>query len=138
MKKFISVLASVAVLASVLAACGNGANNTGNTAPVETSTPSESQTTSLSGTISTNGSTSMEKVISSLIEAFTEKNPDVTITYDATGSGTGITAAQEGTTDIGLSSRKLKDEETAAGLDGPSLPWMALPLSSTTTTLSLI
>jgi len=57
----------------------------------------------------------MEKVIASLIEAFTAENPGVTITYDATGSGSGITAASEGSADIGLSSRALKDSET--GLD---------------------
>ncbi|MCD7749793.1 MAG: phosphate ABC transporter substrate-binding protein [Oscillospiraceae bacterium] len=70
----------------------------------------------LSGTISTNGSTSMEKVIAALIESFTIYNPNVTITYDATGSGTGITAVTEGSTDIGLSSRNLKDAEAEAGL----------------------
>ncbi|MCC8181661.1 MAG: phosphate ABC transporter substrate-binding protein [Clostridiales bacterium] len=66
----------------------------------------------LSGTVSTNGSTSMEKVMSILIEAFEEQYPNVTVTYDATGSGAGITAATEGSADIGLASRNLKDEET--------------------------
>ncbi|MCD8367271.1 MAG: phosphate ABC transporter substrate-binding protein [Clostridiales bacterium] len=66
----------------------------------------------LSGTVSTNGSTSMEKVMSILIEAFEEEYPNVTVTYDATGSGSGITAATEGSADIGLASRNLKDEET--------------------------
>ncbi|MCD8142297.1 MAG: phosphate ABC transporter substrate-binding protein [Clostridiales bacterium] len=66
----------------------------------------------LSGTVSTNGSTSMEKVMSILIEAFEEEYPNVTVTYDATGSGAGITAATEGSADIGLASRNLKDEET--------------------------
>ena len=69
----------------------------------------------LSGTVATNGSTSMEKVIAALSEAFMAKNPDVVVTYDATGSGAGITAATDGTTDIGLSSRNLNTEET--GLD---------------------
>jgi len=69
----------------------------------------------VSGTVSTSGSTSMEKVIASLIEAFTAENPDVTITYDATGSGAGITAVKEGISDIGLSSRELRASET--GLD---------------------
>ncbi|MCD8086968.1 MAG: phosphate ABC transporter substrate-binding protein [Oscillospiraceae bacterium] len=79
-------------------------------------TAETTETVELSGTISTNGSTSMEKVIAALIESFTAENPGVTITYDATGSGTGITAVTEGSTDIGLSSRNLKDEETEAGL----------------------
>jgi phosphate transport system substrate-binding protein len=66
----------------------------------------------LSGTISTNGSTSMEKVVGSLSEAFMSENPGVTITYDATGSGTGIECASNGSADIGLASRALKDGET--------------------------
>ena len=70
----------------------------------------------LSGTVATNGSTSMEKVIGILSEQFMEDNKDVTITYDATGSGTGIEAAANGTCDIGLASRDLKDAEVEKGL----------------------
>lgn len=66
----------------------------------------------LSGTVALNGSTSVEKVIGALSEAFTEKNPDVKVTYDPTGSGSGISAVSNETTDIGLSSRDLKAEET--------------------------
>ena len=68
------------------------------------------------GTVSTDGSTSMEKVIGALGESFMELNPGVTFTYTPTGSGSGITAVQEGRCDIGLSSRSLKDEEKANGL----------------------
>lgn len=68
------------------------------------------------GTVSTDGSTSMEKVIGGLGEAFEEENPGVTFTYNPTGSGSGITAVTEGRCDIGLSSRDLKDEELAQGL----------------------
>ncbi len=67
-------------------------------------------------TVSTDGSTSMEKVIGALGEAFTMANPDVKFTYNPTGSGSGITAVEEGRCDIGLSSRALKDEEKAKGL----------------------
>ena len=70
----------------------------------------------LSGTVSTNGSTSMEKVVGILSEQFMEDNDGVTITYDATGSGTGIEVAANGTCDIGLASRALKDVETEKGL----------------------
>ena len=70
----------------------------------------------VSGTVATNGSTSMEKVIGILSEQFMEDNQDVTITYDATGSGTGIEAAATGTCDIGLASRNLKDAEVEKGL----------------------
>ena len=70
----------------------------------------------VSGTVAANGSTSMEKVIGILSEQFMEDNQDVTITYDATGSGTGIEAAANGTCDIGLASRDLKDTEVEKGL----------------------
>ncbi|MCI5485206.1 MAG: phosphate ABC transporter substrate-binding protein [Clostridiales bacterium] len=70
----------------------------------------------LSGTVATNGSTSMEKVIGILSEQFMEDNDKVTITYDATGSGTGIEAVATGTCDIGLASRNLKDAEVEKGL----------------------
>ena len=96
MKKIIAILlaAVMAVAVLPLSACAKG----------------------LSGTVSTNGSTSMEKVIGILSEQFMELNGDVTITYDATGSGTGIEAAANGTADIGLASRTLKDAEVEKGL----------------------
>ena len=69
-----------------------------------------------SGTVTTDGSTSMENVIGALGEAFQNENSGVTFTYNPTGSGSGIQAVQEGRCDIGLSSRDLKEEETAQGL----------------------
>lgn len=69
-----------------------------------------------SGTVSTDGSTSMEKVIGTLGEAFETQNSGITFTYNPTGSGSGIKAVQEGRCDIGLSSRNLKDDEKSSGL----------------------
>lgn len=71
----------------------------------------------LSGNVSTNGSTSMEEVIGTLSESFMQQYPNVNVTYDATGSGSGIEAVSNGSTDIGLASRDLKDEEKADGLE---------------------
>ena len=68
------------------------------------------------GTVATDGSTSMSKVIGALGESFMKENAGVTFTYNPTGSGSGIQAVQEGRCDIGLSSRSLKDEEKANGL----------------------
>ena len=70
----------------------------------------------------TDGSTSMNKVIGALGEAF-EADTGITVTYNATGSGAGIQAVQEGRCDIGLSSRNLKDEEKANGLEGTILAY---------------
>lgn len=66
--------------------------------------------------VATDGSTSMSKVIGALGESYEEKT-GVTVTYNATGSGAGIQAVQEGRCDIGLSSRALKEEEKASGLE---------------------
>lgn len=65
--------------------------------------------------VATDGSTSMNKVIGALGEAF-EAETGITVTYNATGSGAGIQSVQEGRCDIGLSSRSLKEEEKSQGL----------------------
>ena len=94
MKKFITLITIVSLVSAVMTGCGKED----------------------SGTVSTDGSTSMEKVIGALGEAFEENNSGVTFTYNPAGSGSGITAVAEGRCDIGLSSRNLKDEEKAQGL----------------------
>ena len=88
--------------------------------------------------VSTDGSTSMEKVIGALGESFMNENKGVTFTYNPTGSGSGIKAVSEGRCDIGLSSRALKDEETAEGLVAPCWPTTASRSSSTPPTRSRI
>lgn len=103
MKKGITILLTLTMSLSLLAACGSSKGSAG-------------QSASLSGSVSTNGSTSMEKVIGVLSERFMSDNKGVTVTYDATGSGAGIEAVSNGSADIGLSSRRLKDEEKNAGL----------------------
>lgn len=87
-------------------------------APETTAAPAVEK---LSGTVSTDGSTSMEKVIGVLKESFEAANEGVSVTYNPTGSGTGIKAVQEGRCDIGLSSRALKAEEEESGLVGTTL-----------------
>ena len=115
MKRVICTLLCL-VMALSLAACGQKpAEAPTAAAPAATQAPAAAPA-KLSGTVSTDGSTSMEKVIGALGEAFMEANSDVTFTYNPTGSGSGIQAVQEGRCDIGLASRALKDEEKAAGL----------------------
>ncbi len=113
MKKFIALLLA-AVLTLALAACGS--KNDTNTNDNSNDTNNDNAPAAVTGTVATDGSTSMEKVIGALSESFMTNNADTTVTYNPTGSGAGITAVQEGTCDIGLSSRALKDEEMAAGL----------------------
>lgn len=109
MKKIIALVLT-ALLVLSLVACGS------ETKTDDTDKTEDKTATELTGTVSTDGSTSMEKVIGALGEAFMEANSGVNFTYNPTGSGSGITAVQEGTCDIGLSSRALKDEEKSAGL----------------------
>ena len=116
MKKVFALLLTLTMAMSLLAGCGSkeeapAEDTTGDTAQEETAGE-----TALSGSVSTNGSTSMEKVIGVLSEQFMADNSGVTVSYDPTGSGTGIEAAKNGTCDIGLSSRALKDEEKESGL----------------------
>ena len=127
MKKVLSLMLALAMVFA-LASCGsNGStdSNKGGASAASSATTDEKKDTSadsgeaLSGTVSTNGSTSMEKVIGSLMEEFMAQNKDVTVTYDPTGSGTGIESVSNGSCDIGLSSRALKDTET--GLVGTTV-----------------
>ncbi len=111
MKKFFTLALTAAMALSLLTACGSK-NDTSDT-DSDSGTPMEA---ALSGTVSTDGSTSMEKVINSLGEAFMLEHDGVKFTYNPTGSGSGIQAVADGRCDIGLSSRALKDEEKSAGL----------------------
>lgn len=119
MKKSLAMLLSLTLCAGLFAGCSNSGSGTPSAEPTQAPASVEPAQTSfepakLSGNVATDGSTSMEKIIGSLGEAFMEMNPDVNFTYNPTGSGTGIQAAIDGTCDIGLSSRALKDEEKAS------------------------
>ena len=99
MKKIISIFAAAIIMCSTLAGCS-----------------SEKEA------VTTDGSTSMEKVIGVLGETF-ESDTGITVTYNPTGSGSGIKAVSAGTCDIGLSSRDLKDEENEQGLTATILAY---------------
>ena len=105
-RSFLTVC-GVAAAAAALTACGGSASSAaaGSTA--------SSTAAALSGNVATGGSTSMKNVIAALTEGFAEVEPGVTVSYDPTGSGAGITGATDKTLDIGLSSRALKDDEKA-------------------------
>ena len=123
MKKVFAILLTLTMALSLLAACGGKQETPAQTEqPVQTEQPAPAEEpAALSGAVATNGSTSMEKVIGALSERFMSDNSGVSITYDATGSGAGIEAASNGSADIGLSSRGLKDEEKASGLVGTTV-----------------
>ena len=119
-RSFLTVCGAVAA-AAALTACGGSASSA---AASSTSTAAGSTASStaaaLSGNVATGGSTSMKNVIAALTEGFAEVEPGVTVSYDPTGSGAGITGATDKTLDIGLSSRALKDDEKA-DVDGTTI-----------------
>jgi len=123
-QKWLALAATAAVAATVLAACSQTPSNSGSGSSGSSggSNPA-SVPAGLTGTVSTDGSTSMEKVIGALGEAFEGQNGGVAFTYNPTGSGSGIQAVQEGRCDIGLSSRNLKEGETASGLTATVLAY---------------
>jgi len=100
MKKLLTLAVVAALGVVTLTGCGN---------------KDQSSAKAGSGGVSTDGSTSMEKVIGALGEAF-QDDTGITFTYNPTGSSSGITAVSEGRCDIGLSSRELKEEEKDMGL----------------------
>ena len=124
-RSFLTVCGAAAA-AAALTACGGSASSAAasSVASTASSTAASTASGSLSGNVATGGSTSMKNVIAALTEGFAEVEPGVTVSYDPTGSGAGITGATDKTLDIGLSSRALKDEEkndvdgTVIALDG--------------------
>ena len=119
-RSFLTVCGAV-VAAAALTACGGSASSAAasSTSAAAGSTAS-STAAALSGNVATGGSTSMKNVIAALTEGFAEVEPGVTVSYDPTGSGAGITGATDKTLDIGLSSRALKDDEKA-DVDGTTI-----------------
>ncbi len=117
-KRTLALMLSAALCVGLLAGCGSSGDTTqtpaagaNSPAAVESEAPA-GDNTQLSGIVNTNGSTSMEKVMGYLKEGFAEVQPGITINYTASGSSAGITGAKDGTCDIGLASRDLKDGET--------------------------
>ena len=114
-RSFLTVCGAAAA-AAALTACGGSASSSASTA----ASSAASSTAALSGNVAAGGSTSMKNVIAALTEGFAEVEPGVTVSYDPTGSGAGITGAADKTLDIGLSSRALKDDEKA-DVDGTTI-----------------
>ena len=116
MKKFLSLALALTCAVSLLAGCQKSGGDQPSGGSSVASNPPAVSNTEVTGAVATDGSTSMEKVIGALGESFMNANKGITVTYNPTGSGSGIQAVSEGRCDIGLSSRALKDEEKASGL----------------------
>ena len=141
-RSFLAVCGA-ATVAGVLTACGSSSSSTAASSTASSAASSTASSaagtdlSSLSGSISTGGSTSMNSVIEALTEGFAEVAPNVTISYDPTGSGAGITGAVEQTLDIGLASRALHDDETGVTATTVALDGIAMVVNSANTVADL-
>ena len=123
-RSFLTVCGAVAAAAALTACGGSASSAAASSTSAAAGSTASSTAAALSGNVATGGSTSMKNVIAALTEGFAEVEPGVTVSYDPTGSGAGITGATDKTLDIGLSSRALKDDEkndvdgTIVALDG--------------------
>ncbi len=114
MKKILALLAASMLL---FAGCSQSADQPAD-GGTEGGTEGGQVEATLSGTVVLGGSTSVESVILSAIEVFTDANPDVVVQYEPTGSSSGVTGALEGSLDIGLASRDVKESEEGEGAIG--------------------
>lgn len=104
----------VLVLAS-FAGCGNKEVVTESTpAPEQTEVAVEDS--GLTGVISVVGSTSVTPVAQELADAFTAKETGVQIDVQGVGSTAGVKATDDGSANVGMASRELKEGEKAWGL----------------------
>ena len=112
-RSFLTVCGAAAAAAALTACGGSASSAAASSTSAAAGSTASSTAAALSGNVATGGSTSMKNVIAALTEGFAEVEPGVTVSYDPTGSGAGITGATDKTLDIGLSSRALKDDEKA-------------------------
>ena len=112
-RSFLTVCGAVAAAAALTACGGSASSAAASSTSAAAGSTASSTAAALSGNVATGGFTSMMNVIAALTEGFAEVEPGVTVSYDPTGSGAGITGATDKTLDIGLSSRALKDDEKA-------------------------
>ena len=119
-RSFLTVCGAVAAAAALTACGGSASSAAASSTSAAASSTASSTAAALSGNVAAGGSTSMKNVIAALTEGFAEVEPGVTVSYDPTGSGAGITGAADKTLDIGLSSRALKDDEKA-DVDGTTI-----------------
>ena len=119
-RSFLTVCGAVAAAAALTACGGSASSAAASSTSAAAGSTASSAAAALSGNVATGGSTSMKNVIAALTEGFAEVEPGVTVSYDPTGSGAGITGAADKTLDIGLSSRALKDDEKA-DVDGTTI-----------------
>lgn len=109
MKKLSAIVLASLLALSIATSCGSS------DAQSNQGSSSSASDTAVSGSITLSGSTSMEKLCNAMNAAFSQKYPQAQAQAQFTGSSAGIEAVLAGTSDIGNSSRALKDEEKQQG-----------------------
>lgn len=115
-KRILAFLLSSALMIS-FAGCGGAAEPSAQPSQASSTGSSSASSAALEGKLTLNGSTSMAPVCQALGDAFTEKNPDVTMEQGGTGSGDAVPAVNGGTALIGNLSRELKDSENPSDFE---------------------
>lgn len=123
MKKTMTFLLSSMMLAAALSSCGSSETTTP-TAAAGAGTESATSgavtqqvatVKEADGKITMGGSTSVEEIVSAMMQLYMEENGDIALTYDGSGSSAGVAGVLADTMDVGLASRELKDSEMAEG-----------------------
>ena len=105
-RKMLSRLVLVGVALAVLAGCGSNSGDNGGTSGGDNANGSN-----LSGELKASGASFPDAYYQEVISAFKEKAPDVTVTYNAVGSGTGKKEFGQGLTDFAGSDSLVKDDD---------------------------
>jgi phosphate transport system substrate-binding protein len=113
-KKLLVVLLTIAIISTTAIVLGC-TSPTPTPTPVPTGNPTVTPAP-LAGTIKSVGSTSVQPYATDLSDNFTKKYPNAIVQVSGGGSGAGIKAAQDGTAQIGMSSRELTQAEKDSGL----------------------
>ena len=79
------------------------------------------QASNAKGKVVVGGSSSVSPVMEKLVEAYSKANTNIQVDVQTTDSTTGVSSTVEGSYDIGMASRDLKDDETAQGVEGKTI-----------------
>jgi phosphate transport system substrate-binding protein len=123
------VVAGVALAALALAAAGCGDDDDGGSPGGGTASNGGSDYASLSGELKASGASFPDAYYQEVIAAFKEAAPNVTVTYNSTGSGTGKKEFGQGLTDFAGTDSLVKEGDGPAAGSFLYVPTVAAPIT---------